>query len=189
MKTLKIWMVIAVMLGVCAPSFGYVLIYNVISRVKAISDIDFKVGKAVRGYLILDINEAGEVNEADWITYGKDDEGAKIYTSEAPEQNIEVTGRYETISIQTGDGWSIIAMGKIASKSIGLADKQAVAYTMTGNFIVDGGFVLYGDQLTGSGSIVITLNSSRTKAANLATTCISDVVDNLTEELDLAGYN
>jgi hypothetical protein len=189
MRTLKLWMIIVVMLAVCAPSFGYVLVYNVISRVKAVTDIDSLVGVAVRGYLVLDINESGDVNECYWMTYGKDSTGAKVYTSESPDPILSVNGRYQTFSMDTGDGWSVIVLGKITSKNIGLADKQAIAYTMAGNFVVNGGFVLDGDQLTGSGAMVITLNSTKTKAANQTSEYVGDVVDELTTALGLAGYN
>ena len=189
MKTLKALMVIAIILAACAPSFGYVLVYNVISRVKGVTDLDSPIGVAIRGYLVLDINASGDLNEADWLTYGKDTDGIKTYTSESPDPVLTVNGRYQTITMDTGDGWSIIIMGRITAKNIGLTDKQAIAYTMAGNFIVNGGFVLDSDQLTGSGAMVITLNSTKTKAANQATESIDDVIDDLTTALESAGYN
>ena len=74
MRTLKAWMVVLVMLAVCAPSFGYVLVYNTLSRVKAVDSVAETITRvAVRGYLVMDINDAnGDVNDAYWLLYGRD---------------------------------------------------------------------------------------------------------------------
>ena len=64
MKTLRVWVVVLTMMAFCAPSFGYVLVYNAISRIKAVnSDANSLVGIAVRGYLIMDVCDTdGSVN-------------------------------------------------------------------------------------------------------------------------------
>ncbi len=85
---------------------------------------------------------------------------------------MAIYGNYQTVSMLTADGWSIMVVGKITNKAIGLAaGKQPIASTMSGNFILDGctifdGDMFDGDVLTGSGSITITLNTVKTKAAN-----------------------
>jgi len=191
MKTLKVWMVIAVMLAVCAPSFGYVLVYNVISRVRAVdSDTESIAGIAVRGYLVMDFNDTtGDFNEAGLITYGKDLDKTKVYTlPDDPGANLAVNGRYQSVSMLTGEGWQIIVVGKITNRYINNTDKQLIAYSMTGNFTLDGGTALYGDLLTGSGSMVMVLNSTKTKAANEALDSKDTVLDDLTILLEDADY-
>ena len=193
MKTLKVWMVVTVMLAVCAPSFGYVLVYNTLSRVKAVDSVAETITRvAVRGYLVLDINDAnGDVNDAYWLLYGKDNYGDKVYTVEGLDPVMTVNGTYESIYATTGGGWIATVVGKRTYKNVGLATKQLIAYSMTGNFIIEeGGAVLNMDQfLTGSGTMGVTLNSTKTKAANLASESISDVVDDITTALETAGYN
>jgi hypothetical protein len=184
-------MVIAVMLAVCAPSFGYVLVYNVISRVRAVdSDTESIAGIAVRGYLVMDFNDTtGDFNEAGLITYGKDLDKTKVYTlPDDPGANLAVNGRYQSVSMLTGEGWQIIVVGKITNRYINNTDKQLIAYSMTGNFTLDGGTALYGDLLTGSGSMVMVLNSTKTKAANEASDSKDTVLDNLTILLEDADY-
>ena len=96
MKNLKVWMVVTVMLAVCAPSFGYVLVYNTISRAKAIDSVAETITRvAVRGYLVLDINDAnGDVNDAYWLLYGKDNYGDKVYTVEGLDPVMTIDGTY-----------------------------------------------------------------------------------------------
>jgi hypothetical protein len=191
MKTVKMWIVIAAMLAICAPSFGYVLVYNTLSRVKAInSTTESLVGVAVRGYLLMDINDAGEVNDSYWLVYGRDGEGTKVYTIDGLDPVMSTAGRYENIYMDTPNGWSVIVVGKITSKNIGLVDRELVAYTMSGNFIISGGVVLDASQfLTGSGAMVVTLNSTKTKTANLATDSIDDTLDNLIIAVEADGYS
>jgi hypothetical protein len=196
MRTLKVWMVVLVMLAVCVPSalcstsVGHILIYNTISRVKAVdSETSSLVGKAVRGYLVIDVNEAGDINEAYWFIYGRDGEGAKIYSENWIDLDLSVDGKYQSISMETAEGWFVTVVGKITSKDIGFTDnKQQIAYSMSGNFIIPDGFVLdSAEALVGSGAVVITLNSTKTKAANAALDSIDDVLADL-EDVALAGY-
>jgi hypothetical protein len=193
MRTLKVWVVILAMLAVCAPSFGYVLVYNTLSRVRAVdSAAETLVGTAVRGYLLLDINDAnGDVNDSYWLIYGKDTGGDKVYTWCGLDPDLEINGRYQSLYLETGDGWTATVVGKITNKNIGLAaGKRAVAYTMSGNFIVVGGVVLDATQyLTGSGAMVLSLNSTKTKAINLASESIDDAFDALVTEVEAAGYD
>ena len=196
MRALKVLIVILVMLGVCAPSFGYVLVYNVVSRVRAVdNDAGKLVGTAVKGYLVMDFNDANnDFNEAAWITYGKDSESVLVYTGpDDPGANVTLSGNYQSVSMFTGDGWTIMVAGKIVNKAIGLSNRAPIAYTMSGNFIVDSGSVYDGDMfdgdiLTGSGAITITLNTVKTKAANQASESIDDVSGDLTDALDAADY-
>jgi hypothetical protein len=191
MKTLKMWVVITVMLAVCAPSFGYILVYNAVNRVKAIdNDSSIIVGVSVKGYLIMDINgTTGDVCDSYWLVYGKDSTATKVYTVDWPNPQLTVYGRYQSVSTDgTGGGWSgwmVTVIGKMMSKDIGLGSNKLVAYTMSVSFIVPDGGTIYGDQtLTGSGSIVLALNATKTKAANQATAAIDDVLTDITDVLD-----
>jgi hypothetical protein len=190
MRTLKVSMIVLVMLAVCAPSFGYVLVYNTISRVKAVdNDTSSLANLSVRGYMIMDFNDTtGDFNEAQWLTYGRDITATKIYTlPDDPDPTVEVSGRYQSVSMLTGDWWTITVVGKITSKYINATDKKPIAYTMTGGFTING-YVLYGDLLTGSGSLIMTLNSTKTKAANDASETIDEAFLHITDTLDAADY-
>ncbi len=193
MKTLKVWIVILAMLAVCAPSFGYILVYNTLSRIKAVDSVaNSVIGVAVRGYMVLEVNGVdGDVNASYWLIYGKDGDGANVYTWAEPAQlQLSVSGRCQSVSIDTEDGWSLTAVGKITNKAIGVAaGKQLIAYSMSGNLIIPmDGVVLNDDQsLTGSGTISITLNSTKTKAANIALDEIDDVLEDI--QTSLVGYS
>ena len=190
MRTLKVWMVVFVILAVCAPSFGYVLVYNTISRVKAVdNDTSALANIAVRGYMVMDFNDTtGDFNEAQWLTYGRDITNAKVYTlPDDPSPTLEVSGRYQSISMLTGDWWTVTVVGKITNKYISTAGKKLIAYTLSGGFTLDG-YVLNGDLLTGSGSMIMTLNTTKTKAANDASEKIDDAFGDITDALDTAGY-
>jgi len=184
--------VVLAMLAVTAPSFGYILVYNAFGRIKAVdSETDTLVGVAMRGYLIMDINDTdGEVNDIYWLTYGKDSEGTKVYTLAVPDLQLSVNGKYQTIYMNIDEGWFVTILGKQAAKNIGLADRELVAYTMSGNFIIYDSVVFDLTQLLrGAGTMVITLNSTKTQAANAALDAIDDVLDDVITVLVAAGYN
>ena len=192
MKALKVLLVVLAMLAVTAPSFGYILVYNAFGRIKAVdSETDTLVGVAMRGYLIMDINDAdGEVNDIYWLTYGKDSEGTKVYTLSVPDLQLSVNGKYQTIYMNIDEGWFVTVLGKQAAKNIGLADRELVAYTMSGNFIIYDSVVFDLTQLLrGAGTMVVTLNSTKTQAANAAPDAIDDVLDDVITVLVAAGYN
>jgi hypothetical protein len=192
MKTLKVLLVVLAMLAVTAPSFGYILVYNAFSRIKAVdSETNALVGVAMRGYLIMDINDAdGEVNDVYWLTYGKDGEGTKVYTLATPDLQLSVNGKYQTIYMNIDEGWFVTVLGKRTSKNIGLVERELVAYTMSGYFIIlDSSVFDLTQLLRGSGTMVITLNSTKTKAANAVYEAIDDVLEDVEAALILAGYN
>jgi hypothetical protein len=190
MRTMKMLVVVAVMLAVCAPSFGYVLVYNTISRVKAVdNDTGTLANMSVRGYMIIDFNDTtGDFNEAQWLTYGRDITNTKVYTlPDDPDPTLEVSGRYQSISMLTGDWWTVTVVGKLTNKYVSTADRKLIAFTMSGGFTLNG-YVLNGDLLTGSGAIIMTLNTTKTKAANDASENIDDAFAHITDALDTAGY-
>jgi hypothetical protein len=192
MKTLKVLVVLLAMLAISAPSFGYILVYNAFGRLKSVdSEADRLVGVAMRGYLIIDINDTdGDVNDTYWVTYGKDSEGTKVSTLSVPDFQLEVNGKYQTIYMNIDEGWYVTVLGKTSSKSIGMADRTTVAYTMSGNFIILDSVVFDMTQLLrGAGTMVITLNSTKTRTANTAADAIDDVLDDILTELDDAGYS
>jgi len=192
MKALKVLLVVLAMLAVTAPSFGYILVYNAFGRIKAVdSETDTLVGVAMRGYLIMDINDAdGEVNDIYWLTYGKDSEGTKVYTLSVPDLQLSVNGKYQTIYMNIDEGWFVTVLGKQAAKNIGLAERELVAYTMSGYFIIYDSVVFDMTQLLrGAGTMVVTLNSTKTQAANAAPDAIDDVLDDVITVLVAAGYN
>jgi hypothetical protein len=189
MRTLKVLIVVLAMLAISAPSFGYILVYNAYARLKAVdSDSNALVGKALKGYLIIDETNDGEVNDVAWIAYGKDSEGSKTYTFSVPYIELQVDGKYQTVYMDIDEGWFVTAIGRMSSKNIGFADRMLVAYTMSGNFIIYDGIVFDIVQMRGSGNMVITLNSTRTKAANTDGDTIDDVIDDITADLLSLGY-
>jgi hypothetical protein len=191
MKTLRVWLVILAMLAISAPSFGYILVYKAYGRAKSIdSEAETLVGAIVRGYLIIDINDAdGDVNDTYWITYGKDSEGTKVSTLSVPTLELSVNGKYETVYMDIDEGWFVTVLGKRSSKNIGTAERQIVAYTMSGNFVIYDGMV-YDDLqvLRGSGSMVVTLNSTKTRAVNTDPNTVDEALDIILTELENDGY-
>jgi hypothetical protein len=190
MRTLKVLIVVLAMLAISAPSFGYILVYNAYARLKAVdSDANALVGKAMKGYLIVDETNDGEVNDVAWIAYGKDSEGSKTYTLSVPYIELQVDGKYQTVYMDIDEGWFVTTIGRMASKNIGFADRTLVAYTMSGNFTIYDGVVFdMGQMLRGSGNMVITLNSTKTRAANTDGDTIDVVIDDITAALILLGY-
>jgi hypothetical protein len=193
MKTLKVWAIVIVMLAVSVPSFGYILIYKTYERTKAIdSEASILVGKAVRGYLIMDINDNdGDINDSYWLTYGKDEEDAKVYTLSVPDLQREISGKYQTLYLNIDEGWYVSALGKMSSKNIGLAARQTIAYTLSGNFIIlDSSIFDLTQLLRGGGTVVITLNSIMTQAINATSDPNLDgALTNVTTLLETDGYS
>jgi hypothetical protein len=127
----------------------------------------------------------GDIDNSYWLIYGRDGEGAKVYAENGIDPELSVNGKYQSISMETPEGWVVIVVGKITNKDIGLADRKPVAYTMSGNFTIPGGFVLDTSFLTGSGAMSITLNSTKTRAVNQVAGTIDDALYDITDVLDL----
>jgi hypothetical protein len=192
MRTLKVLLVVLVMLAVSAPSFGYILVYNAFGRLKAVdSETETLVGVAMRGYLIMDVNENdGDLNDVYWVGYGKDTERVKVYTVSVPDLQLTVSGKYQTVYMNVDDGWFVTTIGRRSNKNIGLVDRQSVAYTMSGNLIILDSVVFDMTQLLrGAGSMVFSLSSSKTQAANAAADAVDDVLDDILTLLEDAGYS
>ncbi|MGA2092506.1 MAG: hypothetical protein ABSH16_03735 [Sedimentisphaerales bacterium] len=191
MKTLKVWVIVIVMLAVSVPSFGYILVYNTFGRIRAVDSItNTLAGVMLRGYLVLDINDNNAVvDDFDWICYGKDGEGDKVYMYNTPDDlQIEVDGRYETLYIDVPSGWQATLFGRITNRNIGLGSKQAIAYTMSGNLILLDSFVFDDQTLRGGGSMSMTLNSTQTINANADANDVAGVTNTIEAALGVLGY-
>lgn len=192
MKTLKVCAAVAIILSFSVPSFGYILIYNTFGSIRAVDSIANTLsGVALRGYLILDINNAdGEVNNIEWICYGKGAGGTKVYTESVPYAELQVSGKYQTLYVDVDAGWDITFLGRMSSKDIGMTDKKTIAYTMSGSLAILDSTVLDATQLLrGGGTLVISLNSSKTQTANTGAEIFDDVITDIETTLESAGYH
>jgi hypothetical protein len=171
------------MLGMCASSFGYILIYNVSTSVGgADDDTGAKVKIPLKGYLVLTLDDPTTVIDANLILYGKDTDKQKVYVQidytdmdDGHYVDIWHIGDYLFLEVAEYPGggpfyFDVLVMGKWKVKSIGpLEDTTAVASSMKGAFIIWDGFILgsSADQdVSGTANISLTLNNSGTKWAN-----------------------
>ncbi len=64
----------------CAPSYGYVLVYNVTGNMKAAEWTTKKIiSVSVKGYLAIDITDTNEADNGQLVLYGKDASGHPMY--------------------------------------------------------------------------------------------------------------
>ncbi len=173
-------LVVLVMLGVCATSFGnYFLIYNVSMTVKG---VDYDTGGAVtvpmKGYFVLDLNDSDEFVDANLVLYGKNPDGEKVYV-ELDRNGNELLGGTETrldygyffIYLGGANYFSFDAqlIGKTKLKDVGLGtdEKKEIASSVKGVISVWEGMLLDASQdISGTANISMTLNNAYTKAVN-----------------------
>ena len=196
-------------LALCLPSYGDILVYRVHVAAKAIDstgDDAILSSGSIRGYLVIDIDttdpeadpEAGAL-----ILYGKDGNGDKVQINEGDliwDYSLYAMAKADTYavfaelygSIDDGDlvDTDAVLIGKTVLTNIGFgaADKRPVPMFMKGNVLLwsDPFDVL---DIGGSGVVQASLHLSWTKAYNAGEgTAFDDVVIDIMEE-KLAGYD
>jgi hypothetical protein len=193
-----------VVLALCLPSYGDILIYKVTIAGRAISEDEdgASIGSGtIRGYEVVDVNVADVNNpviEDDaLIVYGKDDDGDKLQVN--VENVIAEEDGYIQLEMEKAGHWAVgvevesftdaVLIGKAKEIDIGFGktEKRIVAKSLTGHGI------LWGDPISeegliGSGKVTAELKTDWTKDANEEETAFDDVVAGIQDYLTDKGY-
>ena len=195
MRKLLVLLTILVVLGVCAPSYGYILVYKLSSTLKMVeTDANAPGNLKLKGYLALEIDDIDEtISDAEMVFYGKNNELVPTYIRELFQGSADVEfaeeGEFVTARIydHVDYYYEIVLTGKIKEKDVGLgADTlKSVAPSLKGSMINLWGILLDYDpvSLYGSGTASMTLDNALTKEANsqLLTPSVNDVILNIVQ--------
>ena len=197
MRKLLAGMVVLVMFGMCASSYGYFLIYKVSTSVKGVDD-ETATTVPMKGYFILNFDDFGGFQDANLVMYGKNPDKEKVYVvlnytgNEYLDVGVWEKGDY--CFLELGGNYSFafggLLSGKMKAKDIGLDDDVDVANSMKGVFWVEEGMLLDSSQdISGTANISATLWMLATKGSNEDP--VTWTQDTILEEIEsgyLAGY-
>jgi hypothetical protein len=194
MKRLAMLCVLAAVLGVCSQSYGYVLVYDIGSQVRAVdTDTNLMDRTMVRGTLVVDINETlGAATAGELVLFHKDWDANGVYTV-SDKVGITIYGNLVVAVIDTNAPGGHIIMtgntGRMWGRNIGLADRKNVAYMLNGSIQLNGG-VLFdpNESLVGTGDISAILDFWQTRSANMNGDSVGDVVDGIITFLQSRGF-
>jgi hypothetical protein len=195
MRKLLAMLVLLAVLGVCAPSYGYILVYKVTISYKTLAiDYDAIAKGAIKGFTVMNINDSGTpavIDAAGFVLYGNV-EGEKHYESLDITDYIELTGSDHigaiTIGASGGIDYGANLFGKLKETNIGLTDTRSITPTFSGGILMNGEF-FYISNLIGSSTVSATLDSKSTKTANGTPGAnVSGVVDDIVSALVAKGY-
>jgi hypothetical protein len=180
MKKLSALLAALIMLGMCTPSYGYFLIYNLHGSIKGTQwtvDID-KETISFDGYLVMNFDDGTDsFEDANLLLNGRDPNDHQVYVQlNASDSNgfldpsiwyRDVRNFYELNSKPPFD-LRIVVMGNVENKDIGLAGKKYVATSLKGVITGQEGMFFAVDQaLAGVGNHVSApLYTSLTETAN-----------------------
>jgi len=190
MKRLLAIVVIFAVLAVCAPSNAYTLVYKLTSTIKTVeTDANAAMNVKVSGYLAISINDIDETaDDARMVIYGKDGDANKMYYIETFEGNPYVhwtiEGAYVTVDIRNHLDpfyYDFGFTGKIKERDVGFGtdvnDIRNAASSLKGSMFCNHGSLLDPNQnLFGTGSASMTLDTKQTKVANDVTPSTLDEV-------------
>jgi hypothetical protein len=182
MKRLLGLAVLFAILFMCAPSYGYFLVYNISATVKGV-DYGYAQGVVsipLKGYVLVTLNDSDGFVDANLVLYGTNSTGEKVYVELNLNGNEYLDDTetwadygYAFVYIEGRDAsyfdWDGQVFGKTALKDIGLgsASKKNVAGSLKGAINVWEGMLLDTRQdIIGTASVSMSLNSSYTKAVN-----------------------
>ncbi|MGD0553161.1 MAG: hypothetical protein ABSB25_11010 [Sedimentisphaerales bacterium] len=199
-KLLGLTVVLAV-LGVCAPSYGYILVYKVTGAMKAVDWNSEKiVSVSVKGCLAMDINDSEEVNDAQMVLDGKNANGALVYYKDLlSDPNGNGGARWDTtggvVGLAVWDynspfDYEFLMTGNVKATDVGLGAsiKKSAASSLKGTLDSYWAQLLDDNQdLFGSGTATMTLDTKQTKAANAGAKTVDDIIT--TFIAGLKGYS
>ena len=199
MRRLMVLLVILAVLSVCSTSYGYILVYKLSTTVKAVDTLaDAAETIKLKGYLVIDINETlEEVNDADLVMYGKDDDETPSCFRLDYEEDLDIDwaehGDNVVIDFRQGgnrSGIEVLLTGAIKFKYIGLDDKKVVASSLKGGmFVWDEIFLdVSWNNLKGWGTMSAPLLSSLTNSANKESSSSNAIADDIMTQLIAKGY-
>ena len=179
MKRLSAVLVVLVMLGMCAPSYGYFLIYNLSGKIKGTDGtVDIKkVTIPFKGFLVMNFdNDTNSLVDANMIIYGKNTGRHKVYV----QLNAHDSNEFLDASVLPQDvrnfyalngnspfGFESLIMGNVHRRTIGHALRKDIAPDLSGVITGEEGIMLGLDQdIAGVGNISATLYGVATKGVN-----------------------
>ena len=196
MKKLLGLAVVLAVLGVCAPSYGYILAYKVTGGMKAVEwNVQQKIiSVSVKGYAAIDINDSnGAVDNKLMVLYGKDASGNLKYY----EDSLARVSLFQIASVVELDVWDytspffydFVMIGNVKLTDIGASNKQLAASSLSGSLITWWAQLLDSSQeLFGSGAATMTLDTTQTKAANQGSLSVDAVISAFIAGLEAKGY-
>ncbi|MGB7580838.1 MAG: hypothetical protein WBL85_00125 [Sedimentisphaerales bacterium] len=203
-KLMRLTVVLAV-LGVCAPSYGYILVYNVTGGMKALEWNTSKIiSISVKGCLVADINSNSngdnEVNDAQMVLCGKDTGGNLVYYKDSLNKSDEGASLYTTGNVVGVDVWDhnspfwyeFTMIGNIKATDVGLGAnyKEWAASSLSGSLGSWWDQLLDSSQeLFGTGAATMTLDTTHTKAANAGSLSVDSVISAFIDGLKAKGYH
>jgi hypothetical protein len=208
MRKLLVLSVVAAALMVCAPSYGYILVYKVTGGMKAVEwNVEKIISVSVKGYLALDINNVSEeVDDAEMVLYGKDVSGDLVYFDDTlggggNRINWDATGDVVGVDVWNySDPFEheFMMTGKVKATDVGLgtSTKKLAASSLKGSLVIWWAQILDDSQdLFGSGTATMTLDTKQTKAANAAnvitpgSVTVGTIIDTFITGLQAKGYS
>ena len=154
MKRLLACLIVLVVFGICSPSFGYMLLYKVSTTVKgADDDTGEKVRIPLKGYLLLNLDDNNNIDDANLILYGRDTDREKKYvmlnysdSADLLGADLWYVGDFVFVDIWGRDAFNfeIFFSGKTKLRNVGLGsdEKKSIARSINGVTIVWEDFLL-----------------------------------------------
>jgi hypothetical protein len=200
MKKLAFLVSMIVVMSVCNPSFGYILVYKLSSTVKAVDDlVDAKEVIKIKGYLIIDYDDIElDINDADVVLFGKDQDDTLACVRLDYEDDMGINYTVYAVNSWVGfryggnrHGIEVILTSLTKTKDIGLDVEKTIPGTLKGSIFVWSQILLdpvRWTNLTGSGTVSAPLHSGLTKEANENSYSSNTIADSIIDELVADGY-
>jgi len=193
MKRLAGICVMLAALAVCAPTNGYVLVYDVYGTLRAVDAGTGAMDRTmVQGYLVTEVDEAeNAVVGTEVVLYGRDEDGNRVYTDSA---TIDTVMYDNTVAVvgDLGQGGSIVLTGgrtRMWQRNIGIGNRVNVANMLDGDIrVIDGSLFDLDQVLTGASGITAMLDLMQTRSANRAGNALGDVVGDIISRLETRGF-
>jgi hypothetical protein len=179
MRRLSAVLVILVMLGICTPSYGYFLVYDLRGSLKGTEgSVDReKETTDFRGYLVMNIDDiSNALIDANMIIYDKDPNHHKVYvllntTDSNGFLDASILYRddrnFYELNGNTPFDFRIFIMGNVHNTDIGLPNNKRIAESLSGAITNEAGMLLaVGQELAGTGHISASLYTVSTKSTN-----------------------
>jgi len=192
MKKLLALFVLLAVLGLCMPSYGYVLIYKLQIYGKAVDLTDDAVSSVeygkVKAYMVLEIQptqdeetpeqmikqltdgQSAEIVDSELIIYDRY-KGPKFYVTEFPEIELILTPQPDeelaaiTIRPYESGQYQANLVGKLKMTDVGLDKKVDVPQSLAGSMLMNG-FFFDEEDIIGATTVTGTLEKKLTKIAN-----------------------
>jgi hypothetical protein len=193
MKRLAAICVMLAALGMCSPTYGYVLVYDVYGTLRAVNTETNDIGRTtIQGYLVAEVDEQGNtVTGAEAVLFGRDANGDKVYVT-SDTINMTLYGNNAVVVGDVGQNGGIVLTGsrtRMWQRNIGIGSRVNVANMLDGDIrVIDGAIFDLNLTLTGSGGIAAMLDLWLTRASNNAGEGLGDVIGDIISRLEARGF-